>query len=331
MSDWRRSLRRNWPYMLTGTLLSVFLWVAVSARTQDNTTIGADLFIVHDPLFVLTGREPALGRLTQISPAQARLSDAVSVRLAGDAIDLTALSIFKPEMTITVDSIAAPIVEVELDPADVRGRGGRELVGVRAVEVEPSQLTLLFERRDGKVVPVVPRVEISPEPGYALASQLRIEPSSVAVDGPESAIAAIDSVLTRTWRRQVRRSVDVLVPLEPPDPQGLVNLSTTSVRATQRIEPLLERRFPRVSVSVEGELADSLGLEPGVVDVTVSGPQSTVEALQRGLLRPQVRVAGVTNAGLPLPVLLRPLGPFLEVRVEPDSLRLVIVGGSGGS
>ncbi len=332
MKDWRRSLRRNWPYMLTGTLVSLFLWVAVSARTQAQQTIGADLYIDHDPRYVLTGREPALGRLIRLTPSEAKLSDAVSVVLTGRAIDLAALSFSRPELFLSIDTVEGAVVEIELDPEDVRGRGGRELLDVRAVDLEPKRLRLEFEPREGKLVPVAPKIELRLDDGFAVASPLRIEPSVVAVDGPETVIAAIDSVFTRPWvRERVRASIDAPVPLEPPDPQGLVKLSTTSVRVTQRVEPRLERVFADIRLTVEGDLADGLALETAVVAFTVAGPQGAVEVVQGADLEAWVEAAGVSDTVTLLPVLFRAPGPYLEVRVEPDSVRLVPATGSAGS
>ncbi|UCF20976.1 MAG: hypothetical protein JSU87_06170 [Gemmatimonadota bacterium] len=330
MKDWRRILRRNWPYMLTGTLVSLFLWVAVSARTQAQQTIGADLYIDHDPRYVLTGREPALGRLIQLTPSEAKLSDAISVVLTGRAIDLAALSFSRPELFLSIDSVEDAVVEIELDPEDVRGRGGRELLDVRAVDLEPKRLRLEFEPREGKLVPVAPKIEVRLDDGFAVASPLRIEPSVVAVDGPATVVAAIDSVFTRRWvRERVRSSVDAPVPLEPPDPQGLVKLSTTSVRVMQRVEPRLERVFAGVPLRVEGDLAAGLGLEPAGAAVTVAGPQGAVEVVQESDLEIWVEVAGVRDTLTRLPVLFRAPGPYLEISVEPDSVRLVSATASG--
>jgi YbbR domain-containing protein len=302
--------RRNWLYMITGLLISVFLWLAVSADTVAQQTLLAELVIVNaDRRFVITDQEPATRE--------------VSVVFTGRAGDLALLSISRPQVVVTIDSVNAPTREISLEPSLVRGRGGRDLGDVRAVSVRPEQITLRFERRATKVVPVVPIVRIRPAEGYVFADSPRVEPSAVAVEGPEAAVALIDSAFTvLVSEDNVRQSRNIEAPLESPS-DSLVTFLSESVRITISVEPRSERVFPGIPVGVTDGAVSELRVEPSLVDVRISGPRSRVEAVRPEDLRPEITLRGTDEIGEPLPINLSGLDPFLTAIFEPDSARAV--------
>ena len=316
MADFRATLKRNWLYMVTGTLLSVFLWVAVSADTVSQQTISVDLLIVNsDRRYVLTEREPAI--------------DAVSVVFTGRAGDLATLLVSRPQVFLPIDSVESPLWDITLTPQMVRGQGGRELVDVRAVSVRPNQIHLHFEPRARKVVPVVPQLRIGLADGYVFADSVRAEPGSVTVEGPESSVLRVDSVVTLPiTRRDLDESISVEIPLENPVADSLLELSWPTVRVTLSVEARAERVFPGLPVSVSGAGTEALRVEPSLVDVRLSGPRSTVEAVRPEALLPQVVLSGLADIGTTLPIRLAAPAAFVEISVDPDSVRVMRAGGT---
>ncbi len=312
MDEWRTTVRRNWLYMLTATLLAVLLWVAVSADTVAQRTIPTDLVVyATDPAYVLTELEPPI--------------QAVSVVFTGRQGDLSALSVSRPQILVSTDSVESPLWDVELTPDMVTGRGGRELVDVRAVSVRPGRLRLHFERRAQKVVPVVPRVSLIMASGFVQADSLRVDPPAVQVSGPEAKVENIDSVVTvPVVRERLRESISVEIPLEQPDPAGQVELSSSSVRVTVAVEPRAEQVFFGVPVAVRGADRADVVIEPSLVDVRISGPRSAVESVRSEMLTPLVVLRGPADGSL-LPIQLPPLGPFIQVVIDPDSARVELV------
>ena len=79
MSEWRSILKINWPYMMTATLIAVFLWVAVSADTvpgilaMSQTTIAAVVALIATYMgaqsHAETGKEAAM---IAVNPIRAR-------------------------------------------------------------------------------------------------------------------------------------------------------------------------------------------------------------------------------------------------------------------
>jgi len=317
MADWRANLKRNWLYMLTATLLSLFLWVAVSADRVDERTYSADLLIVNsDRRYVETDRDPD--------------TDEVTVDFTGPVGELARLALARPQLLVTIDTVDSNVMEVRLSSDDVRGRGGAPLEGVSAIRVRPDRFLLHFELRAIKTVPVIPNMSrVSLADGYVMSDSVRVEPDVVALNGPESTVAGIESVATAPVPgTELNESISVDVPLVSPDESGLVALSATSVSVAVSVEPQAERASPGIPLVVSAPDPAGLRVEPSLVDVRLSGPRSAVEAVRPEALSPRVEVAGPADVGRPLPILLTPPAPFVTVTVEPDSAR--VVAGSRG-
>ncbi len=308
MDSWRTTFKRNWLYMLTGTLISVFLWVAVSADTVGQQTLPVDLLVGNnDRRYVLTEQDP---------------TDEVSVVFTGREGDLALLSLSRPQILVSIDTVPAADIEIPLTANMVQSRGGRELVDVRALSVRPNRLSLHFEPRSRKQVPVVPVVRVTPARGFALADSPRVEPSAVTLDGPAIWVNSIDTLFTLSIEREgVRETLNVEAPLEI-DPDADVEMTPGRVRVRVAVEPAAERSFPGVPVNLVG-VDSGYRVEPPVVDLRVWGPRSAVNALRAGELVPRVDVRGPVEGSLRLPVFLSLPSAFLTVEVVPDSALVV--------
>lgn len=316
MADWRANLQRNWLYMLTAALLSLFLWVAVSADRVAERPYSADLLIVNsDRRYVETGREPD--------------TEEVTVYFTGEVGELARLAVARPQLLYPIDSVDSNLLEVRLTSDMVTGRGGASLGRVSAIRVQPDRFLLHFQLRATKTVPVVPNMsQVSLENGYVMSDSVRFEPAMVALNGPEDIVAGIESVATAPVPGTgMRESTSVDVPFELPDPSGLVALSATSVSVTVSVEQLAERVFPGIPLVVSAADVEGLRVEPSLVDIRLSGPRSAVEAVRPEALSPHVEVGGPADLGRLLPILLPPPALFIDVIVDPDSARVVAESG----
>ncbi len=317
MSGWQKTFQRNWLYMLAATLLSVLFWVAVSADTVSQRFIPAELVIINgDRRYIQTGQQPE--RKT------------VDVLFTGREGAMLALSVARPQIYVSLDSVESETLEIELDPSMVSGRGGRELGETRAVSVRPDRFILRFEPRAQKVVRVAPRVALSFADGYMMADSVRVQPGVVSIEGPKSAVDSIESVSTEHVTRQLlRESIDLEVPLEEPDPDRFIELSALSVRVRVTVERRTERVFPGIPVGAPGVDISRIRLEPSLVDIKIIGPQSAVDAVRPEALLPSVVVRDDSDYGNMLSIELPQPGAFLRVLLEPDSTRVTRIDGTG--
>lgn len=311
MSEWRDTFQRNWVYMVAATLLSVLLWVAVNADTVKKEIVPADLVVVNaDRRFVLTSRDPETSTVEVLFSGR-----------TGDMVPL--LSLARPRVVVTIDSVTSQNIKIPLRADMVRGRDGDELTDVRALSiVQPDTLSLHFERRRQKIVRVVPRVRLGTAEGFMVADSIRVRPGTIGVEGPESAVAQIDSLLTApVLRERLRDSLRVDVPLETPDVAGL-ELSRTSVEVIVPVDERTERVIAGVPVIVEGG-GGAMGIEPTAVALRLIGPRRVVDQAAPEIFQAVVRIGGGARAGDSLPISVIYSLPFTRVRPEPDSVKLV--------
>lgn len=314
MADWRSTLRQNWPYMVTAVLVSLFLWVGVSADKVQQEAVSADLIVINnDREYVLTRREPAM--------------DVVTVAFRGSAFDIGRLDISRPQIIVPIDSVASPVMEMTLSPNLVRARSGRELTAVQAVDVEPDRITLYFQPRVQKVVRVVPDLRLQLAEGFALGGPVTVEPQTIAIAGPDSAVAATDSIMTAPIsRNDVRSSIDAEVPVGRPPGGQLLEMSESNVRVRVPVEPVIERIVENIAVLVPGIGDGEYTVRPPVVEVSLMGPRSLVESIDREALEARIDFRDEGDYGRPLEVRVTPPDPRIDVSVRPDSVRVIRTG-----
>ena len=105
-------------------------------------------------------------------------------------------------LTRALDSGNPP--EVLLDLSDARPGLNSYPINVRDIElprevevvsIDPSAITLELEEQKTRVVPVKPRIEGTPAPGFMVAG-FRVVPAQYTVQGPESLILALEFIDT---------------------------------------------------------------------------------------------------------------------------------------
>jgi YbbR domain-containing protein len=110
---------------------------------------------------------------------------------------------------------------------------------VEVVSIEPSAITLEFERRQTLIVSVRPTIEGDPAPGFERGA-VRASPVQVPVQGPESHLADLELVDTEPLSIEgATGPVEGLVRVVLPDPQ-LRLLSAVPIQVTVEIRPIPE-------------------------------------------------------------------------------------------
>jgi YbbR domain-containing protein len=153
--------------------------------------------------------------------------------------------------------------------------------GVTVVRVTPAEVTLELQRVVRKRVPV--RVAFRGKPPGALrVTDTRVAPESVEVIGPENEVGSMKVVETAPVDLEgataglLERDVGLEMPGE------YVSLSATLVHAQVRLEePEKSRTLQKVPVVVRNEQYRTR-VRPDTVQITVRGPQSTIESLELG-------------------------------------------------
>jgi YbbR domain-containing protein len=244
---------------LLSIAVAVLLWLVVAGDpiVERTLRVGLELQRTPDDL-ELVGSVP----------------DTVSVRLRGPASQLSGLG--PGDLSVIVD----------LDGA----RPGRRLFtltsnlvtapyGLEVMQIAPASLTLSFEGRATRLLPVRPQIEGTPVPGHSVTN-VSVTPSQVRIEGPESAVGVVNEVPTEPV--SVERATTLVreaVALELPDSGvRLVGGVGTAVVTVTVSADTAEHTVAAVPIAVRGGAAE-VSAVPATAAVTVQGASDVVRSL----------------------------------------------------
>ncbi len=197
--------------------------------------------------------------------------------------------------------------------------------GVDVVDVTPGTISLRFEPRLVRRVPLVPLVEGEPAPGYVVGA-VTVSPDTVEIAGPESAVQRLKEANTEpVLISGARRSVNEPVAIGLPDPSlRLTSPGNADVRV--QIEPKpTDRLLTQVPVHLRN-LARGRAAEaaPAEIAVLARGATDVVGALRADSIVAFVDLAGLGPGRYNLTVRVDPSSGFVVVRTDPATVRVRI-------
>lgn len=162
---------------------------------------------------------------------------------------------------------------------------------------------VITTERDGKLVPVVPRVSLKFAPGYFAADGMQIVPDSVRVSGtPEELEGVVDWPTDPIVLTKLEEDTEITVALQAP-PEGLT-LNYAAVRLDIGVEAFIEQQIEVPVRLRNAPPSDSSRVYPATVTITVTIPESEFGKLTESDFRveadlDQLQIAGDHNT-LPL-------------------------------
>ena len=255
-------------------VLAGFLWMEIAGGKTSEVGLTVPVALQNIPKDIeLVGDSVNEVELRlRASPSIVQALDAASVRAE---VDLSAVQPGEWLVHLTSEAITKPF-------------------GVEVVKIQPSQLTLTFERTLQKVIPVHPRVSGIPGAGYEVES-VRSVPGDIHIAGPRSRVERVDHAYTEPV--QIAGTVfsvsgDVGIGVDDP----LLRLQAESrARVTVQIrEEHAQRRFEALEIEARGGEAR---LATESVSVVVDGPVRIVENLEASGIRPFVDLQAATPEG----------------------------------
>lgn len=299
--SFRSAILDKWPYKLAAVVLSILLWLNVTAdqQRQDQPMRTRVEFEVPDTTWSL--RE---------APNEVRT---VFQGRQGDLIAMV-----EPVLRKVIDPITDSVMEVELAVEDV---SFDRSLSVRPTAVVPQRVAVHLERRVDRRVPVVARVGARAAEGFVV-SRTVVQPDSVTLYGPGSVLDGMLHVETSPLqlgelRVSTSRQADVVLPQD----LASVEVSPNTVLVSIEVDSLIARRL-QVPVHAVGQGADAVSLEPSRVWVTVTGAASAVGTLTAADLVATVQVDVVPAEERTFEVAVQlPAGLSATRSVEPPRVR----------
>ncbi len=272
----REGVTRNWPIKLTALALSGVLWAVVAAEEPTTEIVPVDVQIS-----LPKGR------------ALARSLPQVQALYSGSARELFKLYGQHPTIRMEVpDTVSGSTYLLELSTASLVTPKEAE---VTAVEVQPRAIAIVLDDAVERTVPVVSRVIVTPDSGFALVGAPRLIPDSVRVRGPAARVREIRAVATEPLNlSETRDPMETTVAV---DTQGLgvVRVFPSELVVVVQIDHVTDRLLVGVPVQVRADRAGTWIAEPAVVVVTVHGLMRRLADLTRDSVTAWVAISGATR------------------------------------
>jgi len=277
----------NWPTKLTALVLSGVLWAAVAAEEPTTQLVPVTLVVQPPPGRAFAGPMPA-----------------VQAVYVGSTRELIKLYSSPPTIRkVLPDTLSGSEFQLTLSTQDLLTPSR---VNVRAEDVQPRTIQLTLDAIVRRTVEVESRVVIVPDSGYALLQGIAVEPGSVTVSGPDSAVRAVAGVPTVSLElRDVDGPVRRMVPLDTA-PLGPVRVAPSEVEVSAEIVFMAERVVMGVPVTIRSDRAAQLVADPPAVLVTVRGSSRRLARLTRDSI---LVIAAPETADLPARVRLEVVPP----------------------
>jgi YbbR domain-containing protein len=197
--------------------------------------------------------------------------------------------------------------------------------GLTVTSISPRSLRVAFEKRVEKKVEISPTVSGQPDHGFSIA-EVKVEPASVTVRGPEGAMRTLSMIRTRELRLDGHNAtfasnVELLAP------EGVELQGGSTVVAHVRVEEqLATQRLAAVPITVVADGVEPSRVKTAVskVDVTLTGPVLDIER-SRTSVKARIKI-GAADIGKTRDVAIElegvPAG--VGVRLSPESVKVTI-------
>lgn len=302
-------LVRNWPLKLAAAIVATLLYVGL--------VVSQDSAVVQGPIRIDTLNQPGGSQLINV------LRDLDEIRYVAPA-DAGRLRIEDFRVTVDLSGIEPtgdPVtVSVNVKPLDPR---------VTVIDFRPRSIQVVLDKVDHKTVLV--RVDEGTVPTGIQVGDAIVDPTSVTVTGPSSAVRKVVEVVASVRIDPSGVNIDRMISPTPADDHGQavtgVNLDPTTIHVQVPLFTNRQSRSLPIIPTVTGTPAP--GFRIGSVStvplvVSLVGNLDALAALV-GADTEAVLVAGATSdvdvtVGLTLPAGVQPLGDGkvrVRVHIEP--------------
>jgi YbbR domain-containing protein len=304
-------VKAPWPFRHIGLKLlslaiAVLLWMAVAGEETVERGLRVPLELQQLPAGIeLTGDVP-----TTVDVRVRGASSALSRVSAGDVVavlDLRSARAGRRVFPLTTDQVRAPF-------------------GVDVVQVTPSAIGVVFEASASRRVPVVPAIDGHPEPGFVVGAR-SVDPPSVEIVGPESAVKRATEVVTESVSvAGARDRVREVVTLGLTDPSLRVKSVRAATVTVQIVPAPMERTLRALPVHLRN-LSPALTAEasPTAVDVGLRGSREAMARIGGDQVSAYVDLAGLGAGQYQLTVHADAASDAGVTHIEPATVQVRII------
>jgi YbbR domain-containing protein len=286
--------------------LAVLLWLVVAGEETVERGLRVPLELVQFP----EGLE-----------LQAEPPTVVDVRVRGSSTTLSQVGAGDIVAVLDLHSARAGRRVFQLTPEQVRVP-----FDVQVVQVSPASLTMVFETSRTHAVPINPAIEGTPAPGF-IVGKVTIQPGSVEIVGPETAVKQTTEALTEPVNvNGAREAVTETVTIGLLDPSlRLKNPRTATVHV--EILPGPQERLLRGQPVHLRSLGPNLSAQavPPTIDVVLRGTREGLSRIDTNDVVAFVDLAGLGPGDYVFDVRVDASADAGAARIEPSTVQVRII------
>lgn len=263
-------LTRNWIFKLSAFGIALLLWVAVRVEAPDTQVLeGVPVRVdLMDPGWALAADPTPSG---------------ITVRFRGPSRELLRMMVDRPSVVIPLDQVASPDTSVVLQRHWIRLQ---DRPGVTVEEIQPTTVRLALETIRRVELPPAPRLGGELPEGLALTARPAVMPAELRVFGPESRVAALDSVPLQSLDLSGIRASGVHTVLVDTTSLRGVQVQPSQVEVEIRVADRVERLVSGVPVTLDFDGWEAIyEVSPGEGTVRLEGARDRIEAVSATALR----------------------------------------------
>jgi YbbR domain-containing protein len=171
----RRHIFHNLGLKIISLLIATGLWLAVSSEPPSEVAFNVAIVFQNMPEDLEISSESIPSAQVRVRGPE-RLVRRLQASDIHEEIDLTGMKPGERTFDLNKSQVSLPDK-------------------LQAVQIVPSQIHLIFDKRVSRIVPVRPRVTGIFASGYSIA-QIRSDPENVEIVGPKKSIDAVESAIT---------------------------------------------------------------------------------------------------------------------------------------
>jgi YbbR domain-containing protein len=200
--------------------------------------------------------------------------------------------------------------------------------GVEIVQVTPPTVVLVFEPSASKQVPVAPTIDGRPAAGF-LVGKVTVDPSTVEIVGPESAVKQATEALTEQVSVSgAREAVRETVKVGMADAALRLKTSRPVVVDVQIVPAPVERTVHALPVHLKNLAAHlTAQASPATVDVGLRGSREQLSRVRFEDVSAYIDVAGLGTGDYSLPVRADAAREAGVTRIDPPLVQVKIALG----
>jgi YbbR domain-containing protein len=171
----RRHIFHNLGLKIISLLIATGLWLAVSSEPPSEVAFNVAIVFQNMPEDLEISSESIPSAQVRVRGPE-RLVRRLQASDIHEEIDLTGMKPGERTFDLNKSQVSLPDK-------------------LQAVQIVPSQIHLLFDKRVSRMVPVRPRVTGTFVTGYSIA-QIKSDPENVEIIGPKKSVDAVESAIT---------------------------------------------------------------------------------------------------------------------------------------